>query len=86
MIHIAPIRLRLRHPGASGRPPHGPNRLSWIEAVAEPLHRLNLDSEEVGQMLSILDGYREGCGRSLEESFAFGLERVLDGIEAYLAR
>jgi AcrR family transcriptional regulator len=115
--------------------PHGPNWLRWLEALAEPLSGTGLKGEEVGQMLSIIDGYTrgasdtavslaraqargtsveewaaavgadlgraigdprfpsfaailtapaEGPGRSLEESFDFGLQRILDGIELYI--
>lgn len=115
--------------------PHGPNWLAWIEALGAPIRRLGLGPEEVGQMISVVDGYvrgasdtsislararmrgitegewaaavgadlgraigdprfptfewiltapREGPGRSMEESFGFGLERVLAGIAAYV--
>lgn len=115
--------------------PHGPNWLLWLEAVAKPLARTGLRGQEIGQMLSIIDGYTRGAsdtaislararargtsdeewaaavgadlGRAigdarfpafaaiitapsdgrpwtLEESFDFGLQRVLDGIELYV--
>lgn len=115
--------------------PHGPNWLSWLEALAEPLARTGLGAAEVGQVLSIIDGYvrgasdtsislarakargvserewaaavgadlgraigdprfetfawiltspSDGHARTLEESFGFGLERVLDGIEHHV--
>ena len=115
--------------------PHGPNWLTWLEALAEPLSRAGLSGEDVGQMISIIDGYTRGASdtvvslararargtseqqwaaavgadlgraigdprfphfaailttpsegkpRTMEESFDFGLQRVLDGIEMYI--
>jgi AcrR family transcriptional regulator len=115
--------------------PHGPNWLSWLEALADPFSRIGLKGAEVGQMLSIVDGYTRGAsdtavslararasgvseaewaagvgadlGRAigdprfpkfaalltapsrgkpltLTETFDFGLQRVLDGIELYI--
>ena len=115
--------------------PHGPNWLSWLEAVAAPLSATGLSPADVGQALSILDGYTRGASdtaislararargtseqewaaavgadlgraigdprfpsfaaiitappdgpnRTMEESFDFGLQRVLDGIELYI--
>jgi AcrR family transcriptional regulator len=115
--------------------PHGPNWLSWLEALAEPLSRTGLAPADVGQMISIIDGYTRGASdtsislarvrarggseaewaaavgadlgraigdarfpsfaailtappdahaRTMEESFDFGLQRVLDGIERYV--
>ncbi|MDB4906100.1 MAG: hypothetical protein JWO05_884 [Gemmatimonadetes bacterium] len=115
--------------------PHGPNWLSWLEALARPLVRTGLSPSDVGQMISIVDGYTRGASdtsislarsrargmpdqqwvaavgadlgravgdprftafaslltapsdgqsRSMEESFDFGLQRVLDGIETYV--
>jgi AcrR family transcriptional regulator len=115
--------------------PHGPNWLSWLEAVADPLSRTGLSAADVGQVLSVIDGYTRGASdtsislararargvseeewaaavgadlgraigdarfptfasiltapsderpRTLEESFDFGLQRVLDGIELYI--
>jgi AcrR family transcriptional regulator len=115
--------------------PHGPNWLSWLEALAEPLSGTGLSGPDLGQLLSIVDGYTRGASdtaislararargaseaewaaavgadlgraigdprfpkfaailtapsdgqpRTLEESFDFGLQRVLDGIELYV--
>ena len=115
--------------------PHGPNWLAWLEALAEPLSRTGLSAADLGQMISVIDGYTRGASdtsislararargvseqewaaavgadlgrsvgdprfpafaaivtappdgttRSMEESFRFGLERVLDGIEQYV--
>lgn len=115
--------------------PHGPNWMSWLEAIAEPLWRTGLAAADVGQMISVIDGYTRGASdtsvslararargvseaawaaavgadlgraigdprfttfaailtappdgkpRTLEESFDFGLQRVLDGIERYV--
>jgi len=115
--------------------PHGPNWLSWLEAVADSLSRTGISGVLVGQMLSIVDGYTRGAsdtaislsraqrsgttteqwagavgadlGRAIgdprfpafaalltapsdgkpwtmDESFDFGLQRVLDGIELYV--
>jgi hypothetical protein len=115
--------------------PHGPNWLSWLEAVADPLSRTGLSPADIGQMLSVIDGYTRGAadtsislararargvseaewaaavgadlgraiedprfpgfaailtapsdgnGRTMEESFDFGLQRVLDGVELYV--
>jgi len=117
--------------------PHGPNWLSWLEALAEPLSRTGLEGQDVGQMISIIDGYTRGASdtsislararargiseqewaasvgadlgraigdprfpafaailtapsagknRTMEESFDFGLQRVLDGIALYVDR
>ena len=115
--------------------PHGPNWLAWLEAVVDPLSRTGLRPSEMGEMLSIIDGYTRGASdtavslararargtsieewaaavgadlgraigdsrfpkfaalitappegrpRTMDESFDFGLERVLDGIELYI--
>jgi AcrR family transcriptional regulator len=115
--------------------PHGPNWLSWLEALAAPLSRTGLAPADVGQMLSIIDGYTRGASdtsislararakgiselewgaavgadlgralgdsrfthfaaiitapsaghnRSMRESFDFGLQRILDGIQLYI--
>ena len=115
--------------------PHGPNWLSWLEALMDALADTGLSEADKGQMLSIVDGYTRGASdtaislararargtsdaewaaavgadlgraigdprfprfaalltappenkpRSLDESFDFGLQRVLDGIEAYI--
>ncbi len=116
--------------------PHGPNWLSWVEAVVEPLSRIGLSPVDTGEMLSVIDGYTRGASdtaislararargtsdaewtaavgadlgraigdarfpafaalmtapsggpaRTMEASFDFGLQRVLDGIERYVA-
>ena len=116
--------------------PHGPNWLSWVEAVVEPLSRIGLNAVDTGEMLSVIDGYTRGASdtaislararargtsdaewtaavgadlgraigdprfpafaalitapsggdpRTMETSFDFGLQRVLDGIERYVA-
>ena len=115
--------------------PHGPNWLSWVEAVVEPLSRIGLNAVDTGEMLSVIDGYTRGASdtaislararargtsdaewaaavgadlgrsigdprfpsfaalitapsgthpRTMEESFDFGLQRVLDGIERFV--
>ncbi len=115
--------------------PHGPNWLSWVEAVVEPLSRIGLNPVDTGEMLSVIDGYTRGASdtaislararargtsdaewtaavgadlgraigdprfpafaalitapsgghpRTMEESFDFGLQRVLDGIERFV--
>jgi AcrR family transcriptional regulator len=115
--------------------PHGPNWLSWLEAVVDPLSSTGLNAADIGQALSVIDGYTRGASdtaislararargtsdeewaaavgadlgraigdprfpkfaavltapsdgrpRTLEESFDFGLQRVLDGIELYI--
>lgn len=115
--------------------PHGPNWLSWLEALADPLSSMGLDPSDIGQMISIIDGYTRGASdtsislararargtseqewaaavgadlgrsigdprfpkfaalitspsdgkpRTMEESFDFGLQRILDGIALYV--
>jgi AcrR family transcriptional regulator len=115
--------------------PHGPNWLSWLEALTEPLSTTGLTAADVGQMISIVDGYTRGASdtsislararargtseqewaaavgadlgraigdarfptfaavltapsdgkpRTMDESFDFGLQRVLDGIELHI--
>lgn len=115
--------------------PHGPNWLSWLEAVLDALSGTELSPADMGQMLSVIDGYTRGASdtaislararargtseeewaaavgadlgraignprfpgfaalltapsdgrtRTMEESFDFGLQRVLDGIELYI--
>jgi len=114
--------------------PHGPNWLSWLEALARPLASTGLLGTDIGQMISIIDGYTRGASdtsislararargiteqewaaavgadlgraigdprfptfadiittpsgqnRTMRESFDFGLQRVLDGIERYI--
>jgi AcrR family transcriptional regulator len=41
--------------------PHGPNWLGWLEAIANSLSRTGLVGEDIGQMLSIVDGYTRGA-------------------------
>ncbi|MFN8570998.1 MAG: TetR/AcrR family transcriptional regulator [Gemmatimonadaceae bacterium] len=41
--------------------PHGPNWLSWLEALASPLSRAGLRGEDIGQMISVVDGYARGA-------------------------
>ncbi len=116
--------------------PHGPNWLLWLEALANSFTRTGLEPADVGQMISVIDGYTRGASdtavslaraeargvsaaewaagvgadlgraigdprfpcfaaiittpasgtpKSLEESFDFGLQRVLDGIGLYIA-
>jgi AcrR family transcriptional regulator len=115
--------------------PHGPNWLSWLEAVTEPLATTGLSAPDIGEMISIVDGYTRGASdtaislararargtseqewaaavgadlgraigdarypnfaailtapsegnpRTMDESFDFGVQRVLDGIELYI--
>ncbi len=115
--------------------PHGPNWLRWLEAITDSLSRTALAPADIGQMLSIVDGYTrgasdtavslaraqargissaewaagvgadlgravgdprfptfaaiitapsEGRSRTLDESFDFGLQIVLDGIEQFI--
>lgn len=115
--------------------PHGPNWLSWLEAVIDSLSSTGLSAADMGEMLSVLDGYTRGASdtaislararargtseaqwaaavgadlgraigdprfphfaallttpssgspRTMDESFEFGLARVLDGIERYV--
>lgn len=115
--------------------PHGPNWLAWLEAALEPLSSTGLSAADLGQMLSVIDGYTRGAAdtaislararargtsdeewaaavgadlgraigdprfprfaalltspsdgqpRTLDETFDFGLARVLDGIELYV--
>ena len=115
--------------------PHGPNWLSWLEAALDALSRTGLSAPDMGQMLSVVDGYTRGASdtaislararargtseaqwaaavgadlgraigdprfpnfaalittpsagkpRTMGESFDFGLQRVLDGIELYV--
>ena len=115
--------------------PHGPNWLSWLEAVMDALSGTGLTPADLAQMLSVIDGYTRGASdtaislararargtseeewaaavgadlgraigdprfprfaallvaptdgqsRTMEESFDFGLQRVLDGIELYI--
>jgi AcrR family transcriptional regulator len=114
--------------------PHGPNWLSWLEAVIDVFSHTGLSAADQAQMLSVIDGYTRGASdtaislararargvserewaaavgadlgraigdprfpnfaalltsppgqsRSMEESFDFGLQRVLDGIERYI--
>jgi len=117
--------------------PHGPNWLAWLEALAAAFAGTRLRPADLGQMISVVDGYTRGASdtsvslararargiseqqwaaavgadlgravgdprfaqfaailttpsdgkpRTMEESFDFGLQRVLDGIEAYLRR
>jgi AcrR family transcriptional regulator len=115
--------------------PHGPNWLSWLEALTDPFSSMGLDPSDIGQMISVIDGYTRGASdtsislararargtseqewaaavgadlgraigdprfpkfaalltapsdgkpRTMEESFDFGLQRVLDGIAIYV--
>jgi AcrR family transcriptional regulator len=40
--------------------PHGPNWLSWLEALLDPLSRTGLSWPDLGEMLSIVDGFVRG--------------------------
>jgi AcrR family transcriptional regulator len=115
--------------------PHGPNWLSWLEAVMRAFSSTGLSPKDRAEMLSVIDGYTRGASdtvvslararargvseqewaaavgadlgraigdprfphfaallvaptgdkpRTMEESFDFGLQRVLDGIELYI--
>ena len=115
--------------------PHGPNWLSWLEAVTEPLSTTGLSSPDLGEMIGVIDGFTRGASdtaislarsrargmsdqewaaavgadlgraigdprfpkfaallttptdgrpRTMDESFEFGLQRVLDGIAFYV--
>ncbi len=115
--------------------PHGPNWLAWLEALAVPLSETGLSAADLGQMISVIDGFTRGASdtsislarsrargiserewaaavgadlgraigdprfatfaailtapsdgrpRTMAESFDFGLQRVLDGIERYV--
>jgi AcrR family transcriptional regulator len=116
--------------------PHGPNWLGWLEALLEPLSSTGLSAADLGEVLSVIDGYTRGASdtaislararargisdqewaaavgadlgraigdprfpkfaalltspsdgrpRTMDESFEFGLARVLDGIEVYVS-
>lgn len=41
--------------------PHGPNWLLWLEAIADSLSRTGLGAQDIGAMLSIVDGYTRGA-------------------------
>lgn len=115
--------------------PHGPNWLNWLEALLDPLWSTGLRPADLGEMISVIDGYTRGASdtaislararargisveqwaaavgadlgraigdprfprfaallaapsdgrpRMMDESFEFGLQRVLDGIERYV--
>jgi AcrR family transcriptional regulator len=115
--------------------PHGPNWLSWLEALTEPLASTGLAPADVGEMISVIDGFTRGASdtavslararargvsqmewaaavgadlgraigdprfpnfaailtapstgrtRTMDESFDFCLQRVLDGVELYV--
>lgn len=115
--------------------PHGPNWLSWLEALTVPLSSTCLSAPDIGEMISVVDGFTRGAAdtaislarsrargvtdaewaaavgadlgravgdprfpafaalltapsdgrpRAMDQSFEFGLARVLDGIELYV--
>ena len=41
--------------------PHGPNWLSWLEGVVDPLSRTGLKGSDQAEMLSVIDGYTRGA-------------------------
>src|SRR6185436_5695845 len=41
--------------------PHGPNWLMWLEALLDPLARTGLRSADLGEMISIVDGFTRGA-------------------------
>jgi AcrR family transcriptional regulator len=41
--------------------PHGPNWLRWLEALTEPLARTGLGSPDMGEMISVIDGFTRGA-------------------------
>lgn len=41
--------------------PHGPNWMAWLEALTRPLSGLGLAPAEIGQMISVIDGYTRGA-------------------------
>jgi AcrR family transcriptional regulator len=51
--------------------PHGPNWLLWVEALTAPLMTTGLAPADVGQMISIIDGYTRGASDT-----AISLERA----------
>src|SRR5688500_3474876 len=59
--------------------PHGPNWLLWLEALAAPLARTGLVGTDVGQMLSIVDGYTRGAS---DTAISLARVRARGGSEA----
>lgn len=56
--------------------PHGPNWLSWLEALARQLATAGLSGQDIGQMISVVDGYTRGASDtsiSLARSLARGV-------------
>jgi len=56
--------------------PHGPNWLAWLEALCASLSTLGLRPADVGQMISVIDGYTRGASDtsiSLARSRARGI-------------
>jgi AcrR family transcriptional regulator len=115
--------------------PHGPNWLSWLEALTQPLARTGLGAVDMSEMISVIDGFVRGASdtaislarsrargtpdqawaaavgadlgraigdarfpnfaallttpsadqpRTMDQSFDFCLERVLDGVSLYV--
>ena len=63
----------------------GISEQQWAAAVGADLGRA-IGDPRYQNFAAILTAPLEGRPRNFEESFEFGLERVLDGIEAYLGR
>ena len=63
--------------------PHGPNWLAWLEAVGADLGRA-IGDPRFPKFAALISAPPEARPRTLEESFDFGLQRVLDGIELYI--
>lgn len=41
--------------------PHGPNWLLWLEALTEPFSNIGLPAADIGELVSIIDGYTRGA-------------------------
>lgn len=56
--------------------PHGPNWLRWLEALTAPLSATGLPSPDIGEMISVVDGFTRGASDtavSLARSRARGI-------------
>ena len=88
-------RLYARHPWAaelpSGRPPRGPGRTARYEHELTAFAGCGLDDVETDAALTFLLGFVQSCARAAAgaapgaagdpgHAYAFGLQRVLDGL------
>ena len=65
--------------------PHGPNWLAWLESIADSLSRTGLRGADIGQMLSIVDGYTRGASDTAVSLARARARGITEAVVIYLA-